>query len=61
MVQLEFNPGYEDIEDPPPAPGYDTVVLLSKSAPVSRNVVRDEYEDPADAVPSEVAATHSHL
>ena len=45
---LKFNPENEDIEDPPPAPGYDTVALLSKSAPV---IVRDEYEDPADSVP----------
>ena len=59
---LKFTPGYEDIEDPPPAPGYDTVVLLSKFAPVSRKKIDNgEYEDPADAVPREVVGAHSHL
>ena len=62
---LQFTPGYEDVEaDPPPAPGYDTVVLLSKSAPISRKKFDDgQYEDPADAVPRGVvaASTHSHL
>ena len=58
---LKFTPGYDDVEDPRPLPGYDTVVVLSKSAPVSRKIDRGEYEDPADAVPREVAAAQSHL
>ena len=59
---LKFTPGYEDMDDPPPAPGYDKVVLLSKSAPMSRKRFDNgEYEDPADAVPSELAAARSHL
>ena len=44
--------------------GYDihVVVLLPKSVPVSRKKIdNSEYEDPADAVPKEIAATHSHL
>jgi hypothetical protein len=61
---LTFAPGYEEVEtDPPPAPGYDTVILLSKSAPISKKKFdSDQYEDPADAVPRDGAATtHSHL
>ena len=63
---LQFSPDYEDMEadDPPPAPGYDTVVFLSKSAPSSKKKFDDgQYEDPADAVPKGViaASTHSHL
>ena len=57
---LKFTPGYEDVQDLP-MPGYDTVTLLSKSAPVSRKVDKSkngEYEDPADAVPREI---HSQL
>lgn len=49
---LNFGPGYEDM-DPLPSPGYDMVIPLSKSAPVSNDptdVGGGEYEDPADAL-----------
>ena len=56
---LKFTPGYEDMET---SPGYNKVVMISNSAPVSRKRIdKDEYEDPADAVPREAVATRSHL
>ena len=56
---LKFTPGYEDMEA---SPGYDKIVMISNSAPVSRKRIdKDEYEDPADAVPREAVATRSHL
>lgn len=59
---LNFVPGYEDM-DPLPSSGYDMVVPLSKSTPVSKNptdVGGGEYEDPVDAIHHDIGIHKLH-